>query len=1213
MNFFDKTEDSLYASMEDSTDGFYPISDEGIWHSGIHIYFEDPECPIKNPIEGKVVASCFDDSKDWNYIVTENEIQFPSDKKKEGYHCYNLISNLRAKMPFSGIVSKNNNWDESVPLNIENLKKAMSLPFYIRVKTKLPDTEPVDDRNFKVARMSINWKNIEDMESNHWTDNDNQFFRVLSNTCYISKGTKVMVNNVIIGFYNEDCIIHDYLEDGKEYNGVLSDISSRGKCIQLNENLPQGYFIIRNYEVEPDGSIKLPKENEIILWDEKEKGRKDYPGDGIIIKKDSQVIEKVLSLLEHKVEKETAPTIKSAYATARNMLEDFARSLSADDEYIYALSENGKFQVFPFVSEFHNKEVYKIATPSGRAVKPYYFPEEQFEFIKKELTGWWKGKILDFYYTAEELWRDNEFSYAIMEKKGILTQYSNFFDAVKILDKDGKEFSSDKNPFEKSKLESNLYAKAKLHLLEETEYHVNIDADDVYCERMFVRNPDIIGSFQSSEMTNGYPSSQMIEKKTGECAFSNLEEVLTAIEENKSCVWLRNGTECVYVPKKYYKDLKLLVTKTEVKKGDMIKAGDILGFPFWDAEPAPGEKLGSKPYIDYALFFTEDITEKTTTLETVSIQDGTDCLVEELDFEKSGGKIFLPPNCTLKTKPVSGSAEYVTLESFSYKACLYPKDVENKRLKDKATADLYLPSDKCKVALKDGSFCSVSPSIGEQEQKLVKDFVNEIVALMRDIQLNDEFSKDTPPKLIYSYDGEKKINAIIKKELSDRESMQFVDTYLQVKLCRESKMEEVYSGKFLSSDLEHADIDHKPYYGFFINKKMCYVSKDIVDGDKKNLLEDFNEKCTTVNLKKNPISTNKTCPGDKLAIAKNNINEYKRNLIDRLSESDPELVPYVMPADGSEDYNIYNEDRNFHVLLSKYLKRVISRHPMEWDFSKIKEDKVCESRGKAPVDEERCCDIAKDLKAADPKIFGKNSFYFACAPYFYNKMEELGLLEFNPYEGKTYENVYNPSWSMTESMKKLVIINNPGFAPYVGKSEHNINGYAVINWHFREKNKYYHEGVDFFGVRKGNTPVKALIFGKVVFLKDQGFYHYGKSILIKTYKQEDGKNIFYLLGHLDHYAEGIKEGATIQIGQVVGYVGNTGHCSSNVDLNGNGNGGDLYPKQRADGYGTHLHVTLYKTNKTELDFDFVPDLIKGTTSYPTTDRFDPFNHKRGYN
>lgn len=39
--------------------------------------------------------------------------------------------------------------------------------------------------------------------------------------------------------------------------------------------------------------------------------------------------------------------------------------------------------------------------------------------------------------------------------------------------------------------------------------------------------------------------------------------------------------------------------------------------------------------------------------------------------------------------------------------------------------------------------------------------------------------------------------------------------------------------------------------------------------------------------------------------------------------------------------------------------------------------------------------------------FGTNSFYFLCAPYFYSKMDELGLLEFNPYEGKKYSEIYS--------------------------------------------------------------------------------------------------------------------------------------------------------------------------------------------------------------
>ena len=53
MHFFDMEEDDLYKSMGDRTDGCYPISDEGIWHAGIHVYFTDADTPVKNPIEGK--------------------------------------------------------------------------------------------------------------------------------------------------------------------------------------------------------------------------------------------------------------------------------------------------------------------------------------------------------------------------------------------------------------------------------------------------------------------------------------------------------------------------------------------------------------------------------------------------------------------------------------------------------------------------------------------------------------------------------------------------------------------------------------------------------------------------------------------------------------------------------------------------------------------------------------------------------------------------------------------------------------------------------------------------------------------------------------------------------------------------------------------------------------------------------------------------------
>lgn len=181
MHFFDMEEDDLYKSMGDRTDGCYPISDEGIWHAGIHVYFTDADTPVKNPIEGKVVASCFDDEKSWNYVVTENEINLPSKKKdvKSGYHCYNLISNLRSKiLPFS-------------ELSCDDLKKIQPLPFYIEVKTQLPDVGVIDERNFKIVEISIDGKKIKDDIIGELTDENKQYFKSLSNTYSIKKALRL--------------------------------------------------------------------------------------------------------------------------------------------------------------------------------------------------------------------------------------------------------------------------------------------------------------------------------------------------------------------------------------------------------------------------------------------------------------------------------------------------------------------------------------------------------------------------------------------------------------------------------------------------------------------------------------------------------------------------------------------------------------------------------------------------------------------------------------------------------------------------------------------------------------------------------------------------------------------------------------------------------------------------------------------------------------
>ena len=178
----------------------------------------------------------------------------------------------------------------------------------------------------------------------------------------------------------------------------------------------------------------------------------------------------------------------------------------------------------------------------------------------------------------------------------------------------------------------------------------------------------------------------------------------------------------------------------------------------------------------------------------------------------------------------------------------------------------------------------------------------------------------------------------------DKENMHFIETYSCSQPYEPAATEAVYSKIFLPSDLKKTYISFRRYYKFKIKDKICYVNRKIIDKNKENPLEEFGKKGLTINLKTNPISKKSICPEDKLVLDKKNINKFKQNLRKKLSKKHVYLMQFVMPADGSEDYNIYNESKYFYVLLSQYLKRTISKHPLEWDFAKIKEDRVCESR-----------------------------------------------------------------------------------------------------------------------------------------------------------------------------------------------------------------------------------------------------------------------------
>jgi murein DD-endopeptidase MepM/ murein hydrolase activator NlpD len=91
-----------------------------------------------------------------------------------------------------------------------------------------------------------------------------------------------------------------------------------------------------------------------------------------------------------------------------------------------------------------------------------------------------------------------------------------------------------------------------------------------------------------------------------------------------------------------------------------------------------------------------------------------------------------------------------------------------------------------------------------------------------------------------------------------------------------------------------------------------------------------------------------------------------------------------------------------------------------------------------------------------------------------------------------------------------------------------------------------HRGVDY--AAPIGTPVKAAGDGKVLFVGTKGGY--GRTIIL-----QHGGQISTLYGHLSRFQRGLRSGARVRQGQIIGYVGKTGvatgpHLHYEFRLNG---------------------------------------------------------------
>ena len=303
--------------------------------------------------------------------------------------------------------------------------------------------------------------------------------------------------------------------------------------------------------------------------------------------------------------------------------------------------------------------------------------------------------------------------------------------------------------------------------------------------------------------------------------------------------------------------------------------------------------------------------------------------------------------------------------------------------------------------------------------------------------------------------------------------------------------------------------------------------------------------------------------------------------------------------------NLLINERNADGGLWESLRRSIIIKPLEFDCEKIGDDYIdrlkkfgiavsqCEKRN-------AIYDIYGKLKKETVDFKNReNRFCFYHPVTFIDHVKNNVLLEYNPYEGKTYKEVYayekfpiinGENFTETQDFK---IVDTPGFAPVYDENHPNkgpnINGYAPVTGFFnedylevkRENGNTYredghkvfnHEGVDFRG--SIGIEIKSLIYGTV--LAYGKYSTYGRTIFVCN-RERTG---VYLLAHLSKYNEDVLEKVKIIPGDVVGWVGGSGSADSSGDVDGR--------------YDAHLHVSYFNIEGVMSEDDIKSEIVEKT-------------------
>ncbi|WP_083745115.1 M23 family metallopeptidase [Variovorax sp. KK3] len=127
-----------------------------------------------------------------------------------------------------------------------------------------------------------------------------------------------------------------------------------------------------------------------------------------------------------------------------------------------------------------------------------------------------------------------------------------------------------------------------------------------------------------------------------------------------------------------------------------------------------------------------------------------------------------------------------------------------------------------------------------------------------------------------------------------------------------------------------------------------------------------------------------------------------------------------------------------------------------------------------------------------------------------------------------------PGWAMADACAE-----SPGLSLLAARAlQFPVDGIqprAVRDTFDEGRPGHRHEALDIMAPR--GTPVRAVDDGKLVKLFDS------KPGGLTVYQFDPASQLAYYYAHLDRYAEGLREGAQLRRGDLIGYVGTTGNAA----------------------------------------------------------------------